>query len=276
MMLPYYLYSDSYANKCKKCDASKRVKVHGIWTTCECQHAATVKFRFDRFEISGDLKRKNWEDFTGFDRGKQSISEDSLVSAKQKALRYCFGDSGSHPYNDRRKNLIVHKHLQDGQNVIIVGGSQSGRTLLATLIIKEVSHAHYLFGGGTNKDVTYKYIKAHNLLDAARWFGGANRRDQQHDLLDELATTSFLVIDQVDLPPPKGHHTNPPDWISLAKVFSARIEDRLPTIVICSAPFWARASDSRYEDDVVSQWGRYFVLIMNDPKNVVIELRKGK
>lgn len=140
--LSYQTYSDYYASKCKKCLGEKRVLVNNIWTVCICQNSATLKFKFEQFDVNpSSLKYKTWDDFDGFIDGRQVISMESWVSAKRNALKYCFGTDDINVIENRKNSLIVHKHRHDGQNVIIVGHPQSGRSLIASLIIKEVAHA---------------------------------------------------------------------------------------------------------------------------------------
>src|SRR5437867_2071959 len=133
-MLTYRQYSTFYASKCDACKGVKRLLKNGVWTACSCQYTASAKWRIDQFEVvPPDLKYKTWNDFTGV-HGDSKLTNQSFIQAKQKALRYCFGGEDVSLINDRQKNLIVHEHLNDGQNVVIAGATGSGRTLLAVLI----------------------------------------------------------------------------------------------------------------------------------------------
>lgn len=267
-------YCDYYASKCKKCNGAKRVRVDKGWVSCHCQHVATLKYRFEQFEIyPPTLKYKSWTDFCGYsDGGNQRLTPASFVEAKSKAFAYCFG-SGHLPQNyenilkERSKHLIVHKHCRDGQNVVIVGDRGSGRTLIAALIIKEVAHACMI----KNLDIGFKYINANDILSAARW---DNSKSIDHDFLNEICDTEFLVIDQIDLPPPRGHHTNPPDCVAINKLFADRVLFCYPTIAICSTSFWSQIMNPRYMESVVEQWGREFVSLLKHENNVVVELCK--
>ena len=272
--LSYQDYAVYYASKCNICHGEKRVKVENVWTACVCQQSASLKFKFEQFEVDPpELKYKSWNDFDGFLRDKngkkvQIISTASWCKAKQQALDYCFGSSEPEVLKNRRKHLVVHKHRYDGQNVIIIGHEQCGRTLLASLIIKEVAYACRIH----NLDLTFKYIKAYDLMNAARW---SNEVGMNRVLLDDIEDTDFLVIDEVGLLPAKGHHTYPADYYTMNVLFRNRTMHSLPTIVIRTDAFWMQATESKYED-VSSQWGRSFLSLMNDPKNVIIKMERSR
>lgn len=260
-------YCAYYASKCKVCNGEKFVEVKGIPTQCLCQHSAELKFKFEQFEVDPpDLKYKSWDDFNGFLDGRQVISTESWLSAKQKAIQYCFGSSDPNVIKDRKANLVVQNHRHDGQNVIIVGNKGSGRTLIAALIIKEVAHACRIH----DLDLSFKCLKAYDLFVAARW---DNERSVDYSLLEEL-DVDFLVIDEVELMPPKGHHTNPPDYNTMNSLFGNRVRYKMPTIVICSQSFWSQVSHPKFTEDISTQWGKPFVAIMNNPQNVVIKIDK--
>jgi len=262
-------YCQYYANKCKICSGKRRIKYQGTWTACVCQQAAILKFRFERFPVEQpDLKYKTWDDFCGWtDVDGKILTDQSLVDAKSKALQYCFGSSDPAAFKNRRKYLKVQEHLYDGQNVIIIGDHNTGKTLLAVLIIKEVAHACRIH----NRNIGYQYITSWSLKDAARW---DNNKSINHDLLNELSEIEFLVIDKLELMPEIGHHTNPPDYNSMNQLFWSRRRLNHPTINICSSLFWSRISDRRYHESMSSQWSREFILLLNDPKNLIIRLSK--
>ncbi len=267
--LSYVDYCQYYALKCEICKGEKRVLHSGIWTSCVCQHTATVKWHLEQFDVSPpDLKYKSWDDFVGTD-GTTRLTDASFISAKQKALQYCFGSSDPDVIKDRRKNLIVHRHCQDGQNVIITGEAGTGKTLIAVLIIKEVAYACRTH----NLKLNFKCIKSPFLQDAARWDSDKNL---DHQLLDDLAEVNFLVLDEVEEYREGGHKTSPPDIIALNVLFGIRQMNSLPTIVICTGRFWAEVNHPRYHEAVSRRWGREFVSLMSNPRNAIIELEKDK
>ncbi len=259
-------YCQYYASKCKICAGNRRIKHEGVWTACVCQQAAILKFRFERFPVEPpELKYKTWEDFTGTTNRGKILTEDSLVKAKSKALGYCFDSQDG--YKDRRKHLTVHRHLEDGQNVVIVGDGNSGRTLLATLIIKEVAHACRIY----NKNIDYQYVTSWALKDAARW---DDNKSINHDFLNEMSDTEFLVIDKMEIMPARGHHTAPPDYNSMNQLFWSRRRLKHPTISICSPSFWSQVTNPGWQEDMSAQWSREFILLLNDSNNLVIKLDK--
>ena len=264
--LSYDDYCKYFAGKCKICQGTKQILHEGVKTACVCQLSATLKFRFEQFEVDPpELKYKSWTDFQGCTSEGKILTDASLIEGKKKALRYCFDSDEADVFKDRKKHLIVHRHVDDGQNLIIVGARGSGRTLLAALIVKEIAHACHFH----NKDISYKYIKSWDLQNAATW---DNIKGSNHELLDELSDVNFLVIDQVELLPPGGHHTTPPDIIKMDSLFGSRRYK--PTIIICSPFFWHKTSDENLISSIEAQWGRSFISLLADSNNVVIELRK--
>jgi len=148
-----------------------------------------MKWRFEQFEVSpSDLKYKSWSDFKGIaESGEDKLTVETFIDARKKALEYCFGSSDLMVLENRQKYLIVHKHLQDGKNLIIVGGARTGKTLIAALVIKEVTYACRIH----NINLTFKCIKSAVLQEAARW---DNLKPVNHDLLDDWADIDFLII----------------------------------------------------------------------------------
>jgi hypothetical protein len=238
---------------------------------------ATVKYRFEQIQITPPgLKYKTWSDFTGeikdIDQDGNLVTIEQLdpevfVVAKQRAMEYCFGSHDPKVLEDRQKHRIVHNHAKDGQNLIIAGDRQTGRTMLAAIVLKEVVYAdaHHCL------DIEFRAMKASELINAARW---DNNRTIDHVYLDELVSVDFLLIDGVSIPKPKIGHTVPADHIALDVFFRERRMDNHPTIVVCSDEFWRCASHPNYVDLVSRHWGEEFVDLLLDPTNVVIELQK--
>lgn len=266
-----------YANKCPDCRGSKRIKVLGIWTACSCQYTATICFRFEQIPITpASLKYKTWSDFTGEIKDLNKKGELEVigqldpalaVAAKKKAMMYCFGSSDPKVVEDRQKNLIIHQHVNDGQNVIIIGNRQTGRSLLANLILKEVVYATAL----NNLSLDFRWLKASELLHAARW---DDAKSINHSWLDEMAMVDFLVLDGVDVPKQGYGHTGRADLIALDVFFRERRSDLHPTIVVCSDEFWSCVKSRQYIDLVYRSWGDEFVDLVTAASNVIIPLQK--
>jgi DNA replication protein DnaC len=274
--LTYQNYCDYYASKCSICESRKRILKNNIWTCCSCQYTATIKWRFEQIEIHPEsLKYKNWADFTGEIKGTNKetgkleilghLSVPTFMGAKQKAMEYCFGSSDIKVLEDKKKYLSVHKHCMDGQNIVIAGRRNTGRTLLAVLVLKEVVNASCFF----NLNLEFKWIKSSDLIDAARW---DNSKSIDHVFLDSLYDIHFLVIDGVDIY--RGGHNTPPDTISLNVLFNYRRKMAYPTIIICSDVFLNSILHAKYGDEVSRPWGEEFYSLITNPSNVTIEMER--
>jgi DNA replication protein DnaC len=259
----YADYSYYYASRCLTCAGKKYAEVNGIKTACACQNLATTKYRLEQFEVyPSDLKYKSWDDFRGVDEsGENKLTDVSFISAKQKALKYCFSSSS---VKDRKSNLIVHSHLKDGQNVIISGDGGSGKTLIAMLIIKEVAYACQMF----NLDISFKYIKTCEIQSAASW---DNKKQKDHGFLEDVQEYDFLVIDSVEMPM---GHTSPPDSHAMDNVFRYRKFYSKPTIIVCSKEFYRNTQKEVYRHRVMNYWGSEFLSLFMDTRNLHIELNK--
>lgn len=265
--LSYGDYSQHYADKCSICQGKGHVLYEDIFTMCICQHTAKMKWRFEQLEITPkELKYKSWNDFCGVGKaGDHNLVAESFILAKKEALKYCFGSDNPSVIEQREDKLIVYKHLDTGKNVIIIGGPCSGKTLLSTLIIKEVVYACRIH----NLDITFKSIKSSILQNESRWDGD---RTVNHDLLNELENVDFLIIDNIDRP--QGGHNTPPDTISLNALFYNRRSRNKPTIIICSDSFWGCAIQAQYQGEIKSRWGDEFITLLLNNDNTVIRLQK--
>ncbi len=271
----YNAYLEFYANKCNKCKGERHIFVDNVATSCPCQFTATMKWRFDQIKVRPEsLKYKTWSDFTGLIKNEAIIVEndaiitgmldpESVKFAKESAMKYCYRNGDNSSY----KNLIVHKHLFDGKNVIISGGKNTGKSLLAVLIIKEVVCASAEF----KIDMDFHWATSTKIRNAARW---TNEKDIDDEYMSYLGRVDWLVIDDVDVETATGHHTNPPDRISLNSLFSTRSIENRPTIFICSEKM-SDMRNPRYIDVIEQQWGKEFINTFMHQNNLVIALRKN-
>ncbi len=268
--LTYLDYCKYYAKKCSICHGGKRIQCDNVWTACSCQYTATVKWRFDQIQIyPANLKYKKWIDFNGIVTDGQDLKPHIAVKAKDRAMLYCFGSVEPEVTNDRVKNLIVHQHASDGQNVVIVGDAATGKSLLASLILKVVVYASVIH----NLSISFKWIRSDELLEAARW---DNNKSITHEVMDELEDVDFLVIDGIDV----GYgHTTPPDVVAMNRLFYSRIKNNHPTVFVCSRRFWSHAQkiidNPNHKDEFsIKHWGNDFLTVFTSSRNVLIELSR--
>ena len=168
---------------------------------------------------------------------------------------------------NRSKNLKIHKHLNDGQNLIIVGDEGSGKSFLGILVLKELIYASSFL----RRDLEYRWVESYDLINAATWqtmrgYGKA----VDDDFLDFLIDLDFLFLDGVDAQ--KRGHNRPPDHYALDKLFGSRRIENSPTIITCSKTFWKLTALRR--DSVQQIYGDQFLEILLDDSNVVIQLEK--
>lgn len=271
--LNYQDYSLYFAQKCDVCHGKKRNLIDGIWTVCPCQKKATLKYRFESLQIDPpELKYKSWDDFTGIitEAGETvgTLSPDSVIEAKTKALAYCYKNGD----NSSLDNLIVQKHLADGQNLVISGEKGSGKTLLAVLIVKEVVLANLKYA----LSMTFNWTQSSQIVYAAKWEidGGISVKNQDYDYLEELSETDFLVVDDLDYEEKTGSHRQPPDRTSINVLFGERRRNQRPTIFICSDKIRNMIGTVKAER-IRQQWGGELCSLVSNAKNIFIDLRKS-
>jgi len=274
-------YCDYFASKCPRCKGLKRVLRDGEWTSCVCQHIATVKWRFEQIKLEPpELKYHNWSDFngivrkrspegrmeqTGFIKGMDASTAAVVAeSARSKAMLYCFDTDDCEAVKDRstrKKHSIIHNRSLSGDNVVIAGNSQSGRSLLAALILKEVVRASLDSG----KLYTFGWINGVRLIQAALW---DSNKTIDHALIDEWSELDFLFIDNFHLRHSKS--------VCLDDLFFARRCEQRPTIITCSNQFLDGCRDvplREFNSGRIRQMlGDEALDMMLNPSNVEIKL----
>ncbi|KKN14320.1 hypothetical protein LCGC14_0997220 [marine sediment metagenome] len=282
MKLVYKDYCDYLANKCQACKGEKRIWSEGIPKACACQYLATAKWQFEQISINPPhLKYKKWSDFTGEIRDKDGkvvtfLEQSYFTKAKQQAMKYCFGSSDPKVLKDPSKYSVIQKRLQSGQNIIISGGHQTGKTLIAALVVKEVLRAAILH----RISVDFQWVKSADVLYAATWANaidpvtgefGSSIKSIDYPKIEEWASTDFLVIDSIELR--KYGHTGLPDSMILNKLFTERINKNKPTILICSLDFKLALKTLSSEHHVKKVWGEVFAELASSDDIFVIELK---
>lgn len=256
---------DLFSRRCKVCLGSRFTTQNGIDCVCSCQMRAAIKWRFEQIEIfPPSLKYKNWKDFTGIIGGDKitgSLTPESVKAAKDAALTYCFGSNDLRLVKNRRKNLIIHNHLRDGQNIVIAGNKHSGKTLLAALLLKEVAWSSVIH----DKKLTFKWVKYSDIVSAAMWDKG---RPVDYDYLDHLTTIHFLAIDDIDLV--SSGHNQGHDHFATNTLFKERKTSLYPTIFVSSLEFLSKSrKDPKF---ITDKFGNGFADSVLDPKNIIIDL----
>lgn len=271
----YWEYLEKAAKNCKRCHGERRIRgSNSNWVKCRCQDEASMAYKYHQIPVCPEeLKYKEWTEFTGeikdINNGKlETIGclTDFGVFAKKAAMNYCFNSDSPEVVKNRRTSSTVLNHLVDGQNIIISGGMSTGKTLLAALITREIVYAAIYQG----RNISFRWEKNSKILHAARW---TNDKEIDYSLLDTIAETDFLFIEDVDFI--QGGHNTPPDMICMNNLFESRIANKKPTIVICSPNFYNAARDKKYCADIARNWGEEFLKLVTLQNNLVIKLQKN-
>lgn len=269
--LSYLEWSQWFADQCGVCNGSQFVLIDGSPCRCSCQLIATAKARLEAVDIvPSNLKYCNWRDFTGLikNAGKiqGSLTTKSAVQGRNSAFRYCFGVDYNSAVSQDPTKIRLNDRIVDGNNLVIAGPENSGKTLLAVLVLKEACNA-YIVG----KNIQFKWVKFYDIINHARW--DTKSKDINYVLLDELSELDFLFIDGVD--DYHGGHNSPPDHISMNVLFGARRIFNLPTIFVCSSLFIKMLSRPGGQEKFINMFGDEFVRSIAHKENTFIELKKS-
>ncbi len=269
--LSYLEWSQWFADQCDECHGSQIVLVDGSPRRCNCQLIATAKARLEAVDIvPTSLKYCNWCDFTGLIKNageiRGSLTTESTMRGRNSAFRYCFGEDYDPAISRDPTKIRLSDRIVDGNNLVIVGPENSGKTLLAVLVLKEACNA-YIVG----KNIQFKWVKFYDIINHARW--DTKGKDINHALLDELSELDFLFIDGVD--DYRGGHNSPPDHTSMNVLFGARRILNLPTIFVCSSIFAKMLNRPEGQEKFVNMFGDEFVRSIAHRSNTLIELKKS-
>jgi len=269
--LSYLEWSEWFAKQCKICNGSQIVHVEGSPRRCSCQLIATAKSRLEAVDIvPSSLKYCNWSDFTGLIKNKGeirgSLTTDSTIKGRDAAFEYCFGVKYDPEITKNPANIKLNDRIVDGRNLVVVGPENSGKTLLAVLVLKEACNA-YIVG----KNIQFKWVKFHDIINNARW--DTKGKDINHALLEDLSELDLLFIDGID--DYRGGHNSPPDHISMNVLFGARRIYNLPTVFVCSSLFLKLMHKPEGLEKFVNLFGEEFVRSISDKNNTFIELKKS-
>jgi len=262
-------YCSYYASKCKECKGARRVWKNDIWMACGCQYIASVKWRFEQIDVfPPSLKYLSWKDFTGDIKavhgGKSQISNQldmsTFIHAKKEVLKYCFNSSDISVLDDRQNKSAIFERYAAGDNIIISGSKKTGKSLLATLILKEVVYASV----STKNDLSFEWISWNELLEAARWDTDKPINSEQLYLWSDI---DFLVIDGIAR---QGGHTTPPDLVALNSFFVRR--RHLPTIIVASTLFVYDCRHPIRSQGVEYKFGSELLSLISGSNNFMLAL----
>ena len=274
--LSYLEWSQWFADNCDECHGTQVVRVDGSPIRCKCQLRATAKARLEAVDIVPTrLKYCDWSDFTGLITNEGeiqgSLTTSSALKGRNTAFGYCFGVDYDPEIAKDFTNIRMQERVADGRNLVIVGPGNSGKTLLAVLVLKEACNA-YIVG----KNLQFKWTKFHDIIHHASWANSdwnSPGKQINHSFLDELSELDFLFVDGID--DDRGGHNARPDHISMNVLFGARRIFNLPNIFVCSSVFYRQIQGPKGLEELVSKFGEEFMKSVSNPNNTIIELKKS-
>jgi len=200
-----------------------------------------------------DLEFSN---FTGIVDGNRTVNSHAVKDALSKILEYCFGDSNvsiSLSRYDLHKISKMDERFNSGHNMIIYGNSISigknkvGKTMLASLIMKEAIWRRMF---KDNKAYTYLFKSCPELVDDI-----ISKRYQ--DQVVNGLNADWLCIDDIFM------KNRPGQSSALDQIISVRLRQSLPTITIIQF-------DPFKINNVEEIIGNHMVKILSDKANTFV------
>ena len=235
-------FSKQFAEQCKICGKKGHNRLGNKIVVCQCQLRAIIKYRCETLPVS--LKDLEWIDYTGSSPVNGNVVDiANWQQGRDISLAYCFSDksvshlSGCSYSMAEVKDFIKHRisnskiinRLKEGANLVLLGEDSTGKTLLASLIAKEVIYASVLL-----MNMNVKWTSFNTLINAMNF----DRMD--FSLLEDLIITDFLFLDNVYRPHQGDYRKN-----AIDELFHERLNNKKPTIITGTRPIGDSYSNNR-------------------------------
>jgi hypothetical protein len=230
----------------RKASASKLCKhdkKYGDLLCNVCLRGAVIS-AYIQAVIPEDHRSLTIDDFRGEvvtdGRSVKVLSDEVQQRAKEQVLRYCWRGvelGESYDFVDWFKRSQMERRLQDGTNVVIHGEGvqmqrgraqhkQLGKTLLASIIIKEAIHLKFRDG---HVGDTYEWVDF--SLMCKRLMGQAEGERSYNDEIDNWEEADWLVVDSMTF---GDKTTNARSFRAnvLDRIFVERRDRKLPNILV--------------------------------------------
>jgi len=231
---------------------------------CSCKIAAEVK-AYIKTIIPPPYHKLTIDDFHGKYNGKQILSSQTVNRAKEKLVKYCWGDNINLrefydiPISKRSERSFISERRKKGNNVVIysdnnVMNNSSGKTFIASLIMQEAIKSRINPG---NYIQTYEWLSFFSLESMIKKDDGNS--------VSYSSTCDWLVVDDI-----VGLMNSPNMDAYISRIidpfFMDRLKDGLPTI------FVFRFDVSKYTSILEKKFGIAMSKIINDSNTYTISL----
>jgi len=227
-------HATRFAENCKECRGKRYVLENNKHVVCKCFLNAVIQHRLDQIPI--DFRYKEWLDYVGITDDGKDIHNSNWKEARAITFAYCFSkrtikNIEEINYEDIDQNFINKKirhrasnskilfRKNEGANLAIFGDEMTGKTLLASLVAKEIIYASVLLG-----NFDFKWLSFNTLINSIS-FDRIN-----YDLVDEITCVDFLVLDNAYIPQQGNYMKN-----VLDEIFYDRLMGKMPTIITGSS-----------------------------------------
>jgi DNA replication protein DnaC len=152
---------------------------------------------------------------------EQRLAEAALpLRFADRALNdYCTDGEGQSEVFEVARRFVdrFERFRTSGQSLIFAGTPGTGKTLLSTMVLREVCRQGY----------RVRYTTCYGLISAVRRTWGSEGEGRESDVLDAFATPSLLVIDEIGI-----QAGTDSEKAILSDVIDRRYSERRPTIFV--------------------------------------------
>lgn len=197
---------------CPKCDYRTFYLVDGKATHCSCWQKNTIARKCKEANIPvkyiGYTLEDNW--YEKMDANENDIGPDSAKKIKIKRQIAQYNNNLSRTAN----GIYLRLNGQPIQNLLLIGESSSGKTLLASIVAQEA----------IAQGLTAAFI---NWVDLEPIFADYDAREEQNAIIDDCKNSDVVVIDGVE-----NLNLNHPNFFSgLERIANARINRNGATVI---------------------------------------------
>jgi len=217
-------YNDELSRLRKSCGVYDRENSKCKGKRCICSAMAEC-VAYQKKVLPSGFSELEFSNFTGIVDGNRTVNSHAVKTALSKILDYCFGNSNISISSSRyelHKSSKMDDRFKSGHNFVIYGDSISvgkhkvGKTMLASLIIKEAIWRRMF---KENEAYTYLFKSCSELVDDII-------SKKHNDQVINSLNADWLCIDDIFV------KNRPGQSSALDQILSVRSRQSLPTICI--------------------------------------------